>query len=238
MFFELLAPNNTCTFNSSIANKYGLDCAIYLSELLRQYVGQSIQVDFASIRKRTTLSKQKQNAAKDKLISKGILIEDEDHCIDIDIQKLLKEFAGNTDKIIVESGSFYEDNTAASLRISSALKKAVRSNNPQFREAMYNWIDTVRGKEGFLSKSQVQIAEDTVIRHCGNNLPQAIQLIEIATACAYKNIEWAWEQYTRDIQNNKKKSNSVDFNKQTQYNNTYRESEMERDDIILSGEVF
>lgn len=239
MFFELLAPNNSCTFNVSIANKYGLNCAIYLSEVIRQYYGEPFKINVNDIRNRTTLNSEKQSREREKLIKREILIESKKGFIDIDVEKLLNEFRGDPEKKVTQSGSFYKDkNEAKSIRIEGYLRDAVKSTNPQFREAMYRWIDSIHSSENSLSKSQVQTAEEDVIRYANGNLSLSLELLRIATCFSYRDIKWAYNNYRQDLARERMYAGKVDFSTNKNYNNMCKQEEIERDNVVLSGEVF
>lgn len=215
MLIELLSMDNYVSYNIKIAEIFGLHPAIYLSELMNindkairksKITGESyFTVDRKYIEKRTTLTKAQQLKIDDAFKEIGLLKVDEtdQNTLTLDITVLtsimtggkqtIKELKSLTNKISKTKRTKDE-------AIKDNLKNYVTTDNPELREAYFDWIDAVYAKQGWMSARSVKEAQKDVDNASGRNLDVALKMINIAAIRGYREMEWAINAYKRDYE--------------------------------------
>lgn len=215
MLIELLSMDNYVSYNIKIAEIFGLHPAIYLSELMNindkairksKITGESyFTVDREYIQKRTTLTKAQQLKIDDTFNEIGLLKVDEtnQNTLTLDITVLtsimtggkqtIKELKSLTNKISKTKRTKDE-------AIKDNLKNYVTTDNPELREAYFDWIDAVYAKQGWMSARSVKEAQKDVDNASGRNLDVALKMINIAAIRGYREMEWAINAYKRDYE--------------------------------------
>lgn len=215
MLIELLSMDNYVSYNIKIAEIFGLHPAIYLSELMNindkairksKITGESyFTVDREYIQKRTTLTKAQQLKIDDTFKEIGLLKVDEtnQNTLTLDITVLtsimtggkqtIKELKSLTNKISKTKRTKDE-------AIKDNLKNYVTTDNPELREAYFDWIDAVYAKQGWMSARSVKEAQKDVDNASGRNLDVALKMINIAAIRGYREMEWAINAYKRDYE--------------------------------------
>ena len=223
MLLDLLSSDNYISFNIDIANTFGLQQAVYLSEIIRisaKAIRKSkldsdsyFDIDREYIQKRTTISISEQLEMdkcfiKLKIISKPksdsdkmafnsdvliSLMKDDSETLNKDI----KTIVAKTSKSSKTKREYQRDN----------LKKYVAVPNLELRDAYEDWVDAVYANPtGFLSGGIIKIFMDTVDEFSNHDLDVALDVIKIATAGGYREASWAIDKYK---QTNKKSYSSV-----------------------------
>ena len=215
MLIELLSMDNYVSYNIKIAEIFGLHPAIYLSELMNindkairksKITGESyFTVDRKYIEKRTTLTKAQQLKIDDTFKEIGLLKVDEtdQNTLTLDITVLtsimtggkqtIKELKSLTNKISKTKRTKDE-------AIKDNLKNYITTDNPELREAYFDWIDAVYAKQGWMSARSVKEAQKDVDNASGRNLDVALKIINIAAIRGYREMEWAINAYKRDYE--------------------------------------
>lgn len=242
MLIDILGQANTVDFNSTIANKIGLNAAIYLSELIKQYSYNKINnrliedyftVDRTSIFSRTTLTEQNQQELDILLVRLNILlkrtsIEDplsED--MSLNMTNFVNMFASDNEKISQDLKKLTKSN---SVKMSQRekhildLKAKITCNNKELLSAYRNWVDGVyENPKGFLSITAIKVFQQTVDDFAKGDLDLALKIVEIATINGYRDATWAINLFNRDYKEQ--------FEKQFAVKAPQRK-------VLLSNEVF
>ena len=215
MLIELVSMDNYVSYNIKIAEIFGLHPAIYLSELMNindkairksKITGESyFTVDREYIQKRTTLTKAQQLKIDDTFKEIGLLKVDEtnQNTLTLDITVLTSIMAGG--KQTIKELKSLTNKISKTKRtkdeaIKDNLKNYVTTDNPELREAYFDWIDAVYAKQGWMSARSVKEAQKDVDNASGRNLDVALKMINIAAIRGYREMEWAINAYKRDYE--------------------------------------
>lgn len=243
MLIDILGPSNIVEFNSTIANKIGLNGAIYLSELIRQYniskntdtlIDDYFTLDRTNIFERTTLNEQSQQEIDILLMRLNILLKrpsDLDPlCEDININmsNFINMFASDNEKLSSDLKKFA---TSKSNKMSQRdkhkleLKSQLRCSNRELLEAYKCWIDGVYDNpKGFLSVTAIKVFQKTVDDFAKGDLDLALKIVEIATIHGYRDATWAINIFNKDYK--------------AQFEREYAIKSTAQRKVILSNEVF
>lgn len=215
MLVDILSPNNYVSYNVYLANILGLDCAIYLSELLRinEHANQrghnvkgEFTVDRSYVARRTTFDDKKQKALDERLEGLGILnlekskknimslnlpliieiVSDKDENNKKELEKLLKTSANKSAKKTKEEA------------MRENLYSCIRTENEELLTAYMQWIDAIFDRFGWMAKAAVTYAQDAVDKASSYDLDVALEIIKIATINGYKDMQWAVNTYESD----------------------------------------
>lgn len=226
MLIELLSMSNYAHFNVKLAEILGLHPAIYLALIMdinEKAIRKSktnknfFTIDRKYVTKRTTLSEQEQRDIETNLIKVGILERSatEANTIQLNLttltsilmtpdESLLKDISKKVKAIPKVS---VQD--AKMTRIANEMKSNIITPNPELRTAYCNWIDAVLQKDGFMNKTAVMAAQAAASRFANRNLQVELQLLEIATINAYRDMNWAINAYNKDYKVNYSIQNPV-----------------------------
>lgn len=218
MLIELLNSNNYISFNIKTAQIFGLNTAVYISELLSIYEKATIKeklVDneyFKLDRKyvfiRTTLSIEEQLRIDSKLMKTGILLKHQDNP---DIMKLdVNLFASvitNDDVSLLKDiskklGGLAKKEPRESKRqaIITALKNSIQCSDYELLTALRDWVDAIFAspKGNYLSKASIKLFQETLNTYTKGDLDLALRLVHIATIQGYRDCNWAISVYEKD----------------------------------------
>lgn len=211
MLIDILSQSNNVTFNSYIANKIGLNAAIYLGELINQYSnsennkkmnGDYFSIDRVSIFARTTLDEATQKNldiifVKLNIMLKRMSILDPNlEEISLNMQNLVNIFASDNEKIIKDLNKMSKLKTAPRMsqrdQYKLNLKNSLVCSNDELLQAYRDWVEGVYANpKGFLSTTAIKIFQETVDKFAKGNLDLALKIVEIATINGYRDAEWA-----------------------------------------------
>ena len=204
--------SNYGTYNVKCANIFGLECAVYLSEILDIYQkafkkkkldkDEYFRLDRKYIKERTTLDKKQQKELEDILISTNILyIKDEDH-LKIDVEHLTSILTSKNkdtlDAIIAEC-KFQSKETQRENRnkaIIENLKNSIECSNDELLSALRLWIESVCEKN-FINKTSVKSFQNILNNYTKGDLDMALEIVDIATKKSYKECQWAINIYEK-----------------------------------------
>lgn len=221
MLIELLNSNNYISFNIKTAQIFGLNTAVYLSELFKIYekaMNKNKLIDdnyFKLDRKyvfiRTTVSSEEQIRIDEKMNVIGIIKK---HQTNPDILKLdtklyasiitsedvelledLSERFNTTPK--KEKKSLKETKTE---KIVENLKNSISCSDYELLTALRAWVDSIYAnpKGNYLSKESIKLFQETLYSYTKGDLDLALRLVKIATIQGYKDCSWAISVYEKD----------------------------------------
>ena len=206
------------TYNCKIAQLFGLNTAIYLSELMsindkaikkNKLSDKYFDLKREYITERTTLSAEEQISIEKNLVKLGVLQKvDESSLMCVNIDTLLS-IMGTTDKSLIDNvkkvSKTKNKRASKSECTKIALKASISVTNSELKQAYENWIDAVYDKQGWMSKTTVTVAEKTIDEFANHNLDIALKILEIATINGYRDIllysdvtqlfSWKWQIY-------------------------------------------
>lgn len=246
MLIDILGQDNNVSFNYKIANKIGLNNAIYLSELMRQYSkalnhgkmnGEYFTIDRVRIFERTTLTEQLQQDIDVILVRLNIMLKRAstidplaEECT-IDMKTVIELFASDNEKINKDLKKLSDAKTAPKMsqrdKYKQELKAHLKCSNKELLYAYRDWVDGVYANpKGFLSQKAISIFQETVDKFAQGDLDLALKIIDIATVQGYRDATWAINLFKKDYEKDfyREHSNQVQ-------NNSIRE-------VQLSSEVF
>ena len=203
----------------------GLNCAVYLGEILRQYEvalndgnvkNGKFFIDRTTARVRTTIIKSEQ-LKYDGILSEILVIKKESSASDdisIDFEKLISIMTAEDEKTVktlkeVSSTTKREQKEnaaeAKTEHVASSLKAYINTTNVDLYNAYSKWIDVLLRSnnkkyvtKGCIIEAQEVINKSTEVLINGemkHNLEMALDILDIATNFEYTNIEWALKKY-------------------------------------------
>lgn len=220
MFIDILNSNNYISFNIKTAQIFGLNTAVYISEILNIYEKARIKqklVDkeyFKLDRKyvfiRTTLSIEEQLRIDEKLVKVGIIFK---HIDNPDTMKIdLKMFASiitSDDVSLIEDlskklGGLNKKDPKESKKqaIITALKNSIQCSDYELLTALRDWVDAIfaNPKGNYLSNASIKLFQETLNNYTKGDLDLALRLVKIATIQGYRDCGWAISVYEKDNQ--------------------------------------
>ena len=234
MFNQAFGDSNYCSYNIRIANLFGLEAAVYLNCILSldgisNNKDGNILVNREGIKNITTLTYDAQRNL-DKLFNKvsvfNIIDSNE---LSIDYSHLLSLFNSDYENIVYTEAPKIKESTKKKTKseaIKDELRRLIKTDNPQLRDAYSDWIDAVFAKQGWMSKKSVTLGQSTIDSFCNGDINKAISVLNIASINGYRDIQWAINTY--EANKNEKKKNNLTFN--TEFK--------PKDKIDLAQEVF
>lgn len=219
MLIDLFAQDNVTTFNSYIANKYGLQLAIYLQELLTLYrkayykdmlKGGWIKLERDYITARTTLTVEEQIIIDEQLEKMCIISrkKDSEDLIKLDLNKYISLMSDDTMEVVdmaIELKNKASKSKTQQERTANSKKRNMKSyvvqESNELRQAYYDWIDSVVDAGKTLTKISVQQAQKLVDECSGGDLNKSLYYVNTAAILAYQNMEWAISSVARNQSN-------------------------------------
>lgn len=218
MLIDVLNSDNYITFNITVAQLFGLENAVYISELLniqkkaatkKKLVDDTyFKLDRKYIFNRTTLSAEEQLQIDKALMKLNVLTKHKDDPDLIsfnvlnflaivtgedpeDIKKVKKEMKSSTTKAKKE--------TQKSIMIKN-LKESITCSNYELLTALREWIDSIcnNPKYGWLSKTAIKNFQDTLYDYTKGDLDMALRIVQIASIQCYRDCSWAIQVYEKD----------------------------------------
>ena len=203
--------DNYVHYNIKLAELIGLHAAIYISELLNinekavrkdKVKDDCFVVDRSYIQRRTTLPKEEQLEIDKMLINLGVLKAQElEDALVLDLTvltALLSADLSGKEGIEKLLSAAKPRKRTKSESIIQNLRKSITTTNEELYKAYCEWIDAVYAKQGWMSAKSVVVAQRTVDNYANHNLDLALKLIELGTISAYRDMQWAINQYEKD----------------------------------------
>lgn len=201
MIQDLISLGGYSIYNISIANKLGLNAAVYISALLNTLTNNI--VDRNLIQRITTIPEIEQYVLDKQLSKIGLIIIDGKNkdSISIDYQ-IYTALVLEDDKLSKELPVVTKKKTKTDA-MKEELRKYITSTDSQLRDAYSDWIDSVFQKQGWMSKKSVTVAQDVLKNY---DINSAYEILSIATMGGYRDMNWAVEQFENN-KNKRKKFN-------------------------------
>lgn len=220
MLIELLNPNNYISYNIKTAQIFGLNTAVYMTELLNIFEKarnkdklvdkEYFKLDRKYVFIRTTLSIEEQLRIDSKLAQVGILFKHQDNpdIIKVDT-KMYASIITSEDVTLIDNlskklGGLNKKDPKESKRqaIITALKNSIQVSNYELLTALRDWVDAIFAspKGNYLSKASVKLFQDTLNSYTKGDLDLALRLVQIATIQGYRDCQWAISVYEKDNQ--------------------------------------
>lgn len=213
------------TINIKAAQLFGLNSAAYLALLLKIYnkacyKDKLVEKDYFKVdRKYITnvlgLLQEEQLVCDHNLMKLAILKKhpDDPDIVSIDINMYLSLLASDDVKLFDEVRKQMKINKPKGVKQSQRqslinnLKDSITCSNYELLTALRDWVEGVYARpNGFLSKSAIQIFQDTLNKYTQGDLDLALRIVKIATVQGYRDCTWAIHVYEKD---NKMKANNI-----------------------------
>lgn len=251
MLLDILNSDNYINFNIRAAQIFGLNAAVYCSELLNIFKKASkknkliddnyFKIDRKYIFERTTLSIEEQLIIDANLLKVNILSKHKDNpdIISFDAQLFASIITDDNAKLIENISKKVKINApkgvkeSARQRIIAELKDSIVCSNYELLTALRNWVDSIYSnpKGGYLSKTAVKVFQDTLNNYTQGDLDLALRIVQIADIQGYRDCNWAIAVHEKD--------KKIQRQAQIANNNLPRVTQQERATInTLSDEIF
>ena len=224
MVIDVLSSSNYISVNISLCQVFGLNAAVYCSEIFNIYKkvqiknkfidGDYFKIDRKYIMSRTTLCIEDQLVIDHNLMKLDIIKKHPDNpdIMKFDFDKLFGyvvcEDKDYLDKVSEKVKTKTPRGTRESKRQRTIveLKDSIVCSNYELLTALRNWVDAIYASpHGYLSKIVIKTFQDGLNEYTQGDLDLALRLVKIATVQGYKNIEFAIHLYEKDqkIKDNK-----------------------------------
>lgn len=218
MLLDILNRNDYISFNITMAKIFGLQAAIYFSELVNIYqkaVNKNKLIDSAYFKldrkymlNRTTISLEDQIQIDNKWMTHKLIekYNDNPDILKLNINLFISILANEDISVLNDlskqlniKNKNVEKETKKQAIIKN-LKDSIVCSNYELLTALRNWVDTIMNKpNGFLSKNIIVTFQKTLDTYTKGNLDLALRLVEIATIQGYKDCSWAINIYEKDL---------------------------------------
>lgn len=216
MLIELLSSANYVNFNIKLAQVFGLHTSIYISQLMdinekalrkKKLDGDFFNIDRKYVQSRTTIEPTEQREIEKVLIKLGVLTKHKEKPdkVSLDISTLTSIMMSPDEDLIKDITDLAQPKSKKKTKaevILENLQQSVITNQPELRQAYYDWIEAVSQKDGFMTKQAVISAQNNLDAFANHNLDIALKVLEIATIHGYRDITWAINNYKKDYTSN------------------------------------
>ena len=219
MLVDLLNSANYIMVNKDAIRIFGLNTAVYCSELLNIYKkavdkkklfeDNYFKVDRNYITKQTSISIEDQIKCDLNLIKVNIIErkpEDPDMLL-FNIETFASILSSEDVKLLdgvskkVKSTSSKGVKATQRERIIVNLKESIQCRTYDLLVALRGWIDSIMSNpDKYLSKQQVALFKDKIDDYCNGDLQLALEIVRIATIHQYIDCQWAINTYEKDKQ--------------------------------------
>lgn len=217
MLIDLLNSANYLMVNMEAIRIFGLNTAVYCSELLniykkavvknKLYNGSYFKIDREYIKKQTSLEVEEQIKCDINLRKVNIIIQDETDpdIIRFDVEIYASILSSEDIKLLDTVSSKVKVDNPKNVkqtqrnRIIIALKEAIECKTVSVLQKLQEWIDSVMADpKRYMSKQQVTAFKNRIDEYCEGDLQKALDIINIATIHGYVDCQWAINLYERD----------------------------------------
>lgn len=228
MLLDLLNSDNYININIDIAKIFGINAAVYCSELMNIYKkaitkcrlidNEYFKLDRKYMTNRTTLTSEDQILVDSKFIAVGIMSKhaDDPDIIKLDVNLLASIITSEDESTIKSIQSKIkpkkEKRKSTQETIISNMKNHIKCSNDELKAALYNWVDAIYAKpsNAFLTFAVIDMFQNSLYEYTKGDLDMALRLVEIATIQGFKDFTWVKSTYERDLRYNKKSSSYTD----------------------------
>ena len=226
MLIDIISTSNYNSYNIKLANMFGLDCAVYLNELINicekavrkdKITDCFFDVDRSYVESRTTIKETSQISLDEKLEKVGIVSRKKDcpNRIKIDLVLLTNIMSSEDEDLknglvkLVELKGKKQKPTKQE-KIAQDLKDFVNTGNTVLDDFMRDWVDSVISKQGWLSKSAIIDCQEKINAFAFPDINKAIEVVKIAAVNGWRDVSWAINKYKESH----KGENHLTFNDQ------------------------
>lgn len=219
MLIDLLNSANYIMVNKDAIRIFGLNTAVYCSELLNIYKkavdkkklfeDNYFKVDRNYITKQTSISVEDQIKCDLNLIKVNIIErkpEDPDMLL-FNVETFASILSSEDVKLLdgvskkVKTTNPKGTKAVQRERIIVNLKESIQCRTYDLLVALRGWIDSVMSNpDKYLSKQQVALFKDKIDDYCNGDLQLALEIVRIATIHQYIDCQWAINTYEKDKQ--------------------------------------
>ena len=226
MLIDIFDMNDYITFNINVAKIFGLNCAVYCSELVTIYKkalkknkmvdGEFFKLDRKYVTDRTTLTIEEQLAVDSAWMKCGLMEKHQDNpdIIKLDINLLFSILTSEDTKKLEQLSKTFKvkskDETKQIKKnsIIKNLKDGIKCSDSELLSALWDWIDSIYSKpNAYLSKAMVEDFQKSLYDFTKGDLDLALRIVEIATTQGYKVCQWAINLYLKDEKQKKAAQN-------------------------------
>lgn len=216
MLVDLLLNDNYIVINIKVAQIFGLDGAVYISQLINIYhkalkknkvENNYFKVDRKYISEKTTLCLNDQLVVDQNLIKLNVLTKhsDDPNIIKLDENLLLSIINSDDNKLLegiqlkakIKSPKGVKESQRQI--IINNLKNSIICSNYELLTALRDWVDAIYSKPtGYLSKTAINTFQTTLNNYTQGDLDLALKIVQIASIQGYKDCQWAINAYEKD----------------------------------------
>lgn len=207
-----LAYCNYESYNVKLANLFGLNMSIYVNLLMnidsKAYDKDKLNDGFFILNRdyvtaRTTIPEKEQLLLDDRLIELSIIEKQDKNTIKFNFDTVATILMSENESLTKDIKSICKKKSSAKrskdidrdIRLDE-LKSKVYTSCDELKLALYEWIEAVYDKDGWMSiKAIIQaqkLIDKTVVEPDGRkNLDKALDIVNIATINGYRDMQWA-----------------------------------------------
>ena len=231
MIGQLFGNNNYRSYNITVAKIFGLHAAVYLNEIL-SYFGSNKENDTVYLNREeieadTTLSISEQMSIDNIFKNIQLVDIDGDGGVRFHYDVLVGLFDENNNGIVSSIPKALKKKKTKAEAIKDELRKYIKSDNPELRNAYSDWIDSVIAKDGWMSKRAIEVGQNSVDEYSNHDLDVALGILNVASINGYRDIQWAINAYEKCEKTTKKP-----------WKNVREEEVFSKKSVPLSQEVF
>lgn len=240
MLIDILNSSNYIMVNRDAIRIFGLNTAVYCSELLNIYkkavekkklINDSyFKVDRNYILKQTSISIEDQIKCDLNLVKVNIIqVNKEDpDIINFNVETFASILSCEDVKILdnvskkVKVANPKSAKATQRERIIINLKNSIQCRTYELLIALRDWIDSVMSDPNkYLSVQQVALFKDKIDDYCNGDLQLALEIVRIATVHQYIDCQWAINAHEKDIKvqesiSNMNRKQNIDVRRTTQ----------------------
>lgn len=200
------SEDNYCSYNTKCAQILGLECAVYLQQLIsildkvirkKKFIdGDFFKVDRKYIKDRTTFDKTQQKNQEKILKKLNIIQEKDEDIIALDLN-LLTSILMEEDKEEIKKLTQISKNNSKEIKdgekreaIITNLKSGIVCSNDELLNKLQDWVEVcMRNK--YLNAVLVKQFQTELNKYCLGDLDMALEIVNIAIERMYTQCQWA-----------------------------------------------
>lgn len=211
MLINILATDNYNSYNIELARSIGLHEAIYLNEVVniqekayrkKKLLSGYVELDRDYIQSRTTFKPEEQKELQKALEICNLIKVDKDNKdrVYLESNNLINMLYDGNESILKSYAKEVKDKKKTTKQdiIKQHLKENIITQNEELHEAYCEWIDSVYGKNNYMSKKAVIEGQKVIDDYCNRDLDKALKIISIATIHSYRDMNWALNVFKKD----------------------------------------
>jgi len=207
MLLDLLRTDNYVSFNKRLAHIIGLEQSIYVNQIInimgkaekknKIYENGYVKLDRKYIFEQTTLTIERQLELDNSLMNIRLMVKDfeDNDLLKIDTQ-LLADITTNDDvKVSDNLSQIIKKNTKLDKRTKNLilvenLSKYIDTSNVELDKALREWILALIEGKKLINSATITKFQDDLFNYTQGKLVDALELVQIATANAYREFSW------------------------------------------------